>query len=542
MHCLRMFIIIYLMQITAMKNCLILLLLLILVFPGSTSKAQSHLQAEYHYYPSSFNPYTRDSIFYKYDANGKVSESIMYIHYDSVGALFLYQKKEFESDYFTTSAYDSSSKKFHPLERTFTLSIPAVRLTGSIRAGYDTVQNKFYYTDRRERYSLDSDSTVTNAYYYRDSAKSSWRGSVRYTQGSAKKTFELYETWSNTLWDFVPLYRSRTYTDTGNTSVLLYENYDTVSSGWIIHEKDITSYNPDNTPSQIVSYGWDNSSGSLVLGSRKLFSYTASTNTVITQEDSYDPSNQTFRPRMREVIQYKNNHVIFDMKESYNSGWQINSIAKNDYDSLGHSIYTEYIYYSKGQITYGNRDSSFYDASGHIFLKKFFSLNTIKLTWENLQRETTTYTTMGLIKQFLTEYRADLNAPWTKRETTTYDYDLNDSLVRRRTTGSGRTLNEDRYYYDLKGGIDKADNPMNCTIYPNPFSNDLTFELKTNAVLRGVLLIRDLLGGEVYSTILEVKPGSNTYHWQSPAALPAGIYTYNILIKDKMISGKMVKE
>ncbi|NEM97295.1 T9SS type A sorting domain-containing protein [Pontibacter burrus] len=77
--------------------------------------------------------------------------------------------------------------------------------------------------------------------------------------------------------------------------------------------------------------------------------------------------------------------------------------------------------------------------------------------------------------------------------------------------------------------------------YPNPFSENLTVTIVTQAAEPATLKLYNLQGREVYSTIIKLQAGANTYQ-VLPSNLPAGIYILKVRGTQNNLSTKLMKQ
>ncbi len=92
----------------------------------------------------------------------------------------------------------------------------------------------------------------------------------------------------------------------------------------------------------------------------------------------------------------------------------------------------------------------------------------------------------------------------------------------------------DYYYEDFNTEINSVNE---IAVYPNPFSDHVTFDI-LNTVIETVWLdVYDVMGKRIFSgSLIE----SNLI-WYPVYDLPGGIYFYDLIIDDKIFTGKMMK-
>jgi hypothetical protein len=77
------------------------------------------------------------------------------------------------------------------------------------------------------------------------------------------------------------------------------------------------------------------------------------------------------------------------------------------------------------------------------------------------------------------------------------------------------------------------------SIYPNPFQNELSIAIETKKSEQVTIVIRNLLGQEVYKKVSEITLGASVL--KINPNLPAGIYIINIETADQMVMQKIIK-
>lgn len=85
--------------------------------------------------------------------------------------------------------------------------------------------------------------------------------------------------------------------------------------------------------------------------------------------------------------------------------------------------------------------------------------------------------------------------------------------------------------------IDVLEEKIN--IYPNPFQNELSIAIETKKSEQVGIIIRNLLGQEVYKKVSEIKLGTSIL--KINPILPAGIYIINIETADQLEVQKIIK-
>lgn len=81
---------------------------------------------------------------------------------------------------------------------------------------------------------------------------------------------------------------------------------------------------------------------------------------------------------------------------------------------------------------------------------------------------------------------------------------------------------------------------LQARVYPNPFANQTTFQLKAKEAQKAQLCVYDIRGRKVHQQELSLHSGENQISWDSQA-LGAGIYLLKISSGSTSITAKMVK-
>ena len=80
------------------------------------------------------------------------------------------------------------------------------------------------------------------------------------------------------------------------------------------------------------------------------------------------------------------------------------------------------------------------------------------------------------------------------------------------------------------------------TVFPNPFTNKVIFEIQTVAKGEALLEVFDQKGAVVFTTVKNLSSGTNQLSWENIHS-SSGIYFYRISVDGKMLkTGKLVKE
>jgi hypothetical protein len=92
-------------------------------------------------------------------------------------------------------------------------------------------------------------------------------------------------------------------------------------------------------------------------------------------------------------------------------------------------------------------------------------------------------------------------------------------------------------------GINELTENQNASVYPNPFNNTASIEIKTHTIAPLVLTLFDLLGNEVKRQNIIIQKSGTTKAVIDRGNLNGGIYFYQICTSDGVIqSGKLVIE
>ena len=97
-------------------------------------------------------------------------------------------------------------------------------------------------------------------------------------------------------------------------------------------------------------------------------------------------------------------------------------------------------------------------------------------------------------------------------------------------------------YYDqyafIHLGLKNTTNPSSISVYPNPSSDELHLSLSDAEQFNTQLIITDILGQEVYSSIITQSESTHDI-----SKLTSGIYTWRVIENNAIIkTGKVVKE
>ena len=97
-------------------------------------------------------------------------------------------------------------------------------------------------------------------------------------------------------------------------------------------------------------------------------------------------------------------------------------------------------------------------------------------------------------------------------------------------------------YCDVITKINVLQNNDELSVYPIPFNQNVFFELNSNTQETCMLVIVDISGRQIYSSEYELNVGKNVLEWRADNLLPNGIYFYKVEMKEKVISGKIIKK
>ncbi|MEA3451495.1 MAG: T9SS type A sorting domain-containing protein, partial [Bacteroidota bacterium] len=97
-------------------------------------------------------------------------------------------------------------------------------------------------------------------------------------------------------------------------------------------------------------------------------------------------------------------------------------------------------------------------------------------------------------------------------------------------------------FCDVITEINNIQNNEQIKVYPNPFEQNVFFEINSNNNESCRLFITDISGKEIYSEEYNLNIGKNILEWKSQQVLVEGVYFYKFIMKEKIISGKLVKK
>lgn len=85
----------------------------------------------------------------------------------------------------------------------------------------------------------------------------------------------------------------------------------------------------------------------------------------------------------------------------------------------------------------------------------------------------------------------------------------------------------------------KTDN--NFVVYPNPFTQNVYFKINTANTNLCAISVFDFLGKEIYYSQEKLIEGDNLIEWKPQTNLTKGVYFFKILVDNKIISGKIIR-
>jgi subtilisin family serine protease len=105
-----------------------------------------------------------------------------------------------------------------------------------------------------------------------------------------------------------------------------------------------------------------------------------------------------------------------------------------------------------------------------------------------------------------------------------------------------QTIPVEMHVVSSVGITDAVSNTSNVTVYPNPFSESVTFKFNHIKANKALLQIYDLAGKQVYSYEYFINNSNAGFKWQS-SGLDKGVYFYKIILDNaEVVTGKLMRK
>ncbi len=397
---------------------------------------------------------------------------------------------------------------------------------------------------RKEKYIYDEMKNMTKCVYYRwDETNNIW---VQYTKeectydNRGQMTQSLLFDWENysELWIKTSKYEYE-YNINGNTTAHFNCNWDKTKESWVNYWKVGYKYDINQNRTQEIYYDWDDANNQWVDIHKMECSF--DTNGYLTQQSSYnwDKTKGMWLESYKEDFINNSNGLLTQQIGCF---W-------NETDRLWVNNYNyNYIYDDTGNLTmrisfsWDNKDNQWeasykieysYDTNGNPDMEVCFKLDQITHEYSVYSKYFYSYdldyNLSDLILPYLDFFRpmnSDkiVNRPQ-EYSNNYWDKDINDWVY-----------NKVLYYYSeqITSTINKNSIILSA-VYPNPFSQQLTFSFPENPNQ----ITFELFNMQGHKIITKEVRNNETINVET---LSNGVYLYNLFTDGKKHSGKLMKK
>jgi len=320
---------------------------------------------------------------------------------------------------------------------------------------------------------------------------------------NGKLTSSLNQTWNGTAWVNNSQY-TYTYDANGKLTSYLYQTWG--GTVWVNGTKYTYTYDANGKQTSLLYQTW---SGTAWVNDYQYISFTYDAN-----------GNQTSI-----------------LRQSWNGTVWVNSYQfLHNYDVNGKDTMALYLSWNGTAWVNSGQHIYTYDANGNRTNDFYQSWN--GSSWANYYQLTYKYDANGKLTSSLNQTWN--GSSWVNSYQYTYTYEANEnetsSVYRNQWNGTTWQYGDScNYYYSSISGIEyvQISEYADVQIYPNPFSNSTTIEIKSAIVnLKSEIFIYDALGQVVHQQILNSKLETLNLN------LPSGIYFYKLNNEKKEIIGK----
>ncbi len=400
---------------------------------------------------------------------------------------------------------------------------------------FELDKNSWYNYYKLENILDENDRTILTKHYYNENNQWVMRYKDEYSYTSEgnllNKTNYMLDIDSS--WTVRYKYQME-YNDSGNMTSFKYDlRSETTNNELLPYYKAEMHYDSNNNLTLIVEFAFLDAQ----LGYDRRTSYTYNTSGNVTQmiDELWSGVQWVNYTKIRNQYDSKGNIVkadVYDWDAEYGD-WLNYLIYEYEYNAKGkmtlYDIFLEDINYLKEEWLYDDYDNMIQ----YTYSYYYSDLEELLPMIQEVYEYDNSYSYEDLIlPQFSTVVRPNYEA-------TDYSELFNHKLV-------GITYYEDngvqleivtseKLYYsdDNSTGISRYNTDDIVKLYPNPASNQLTFQLG-NANRRFNVAIFDALGKKVYSNIIENNMPVSTQ------SLNDGLYFYQLTDGDKIYSGKLI--
>lgn len=432
-----------------------------------------------------------------------------------------------------------------------------LKVDSVVHQALDAKTNTMYDFYKSE---LAYDSTGRNsmyATYYKDGTTVNWIGEEKYEyvyDDSGRKIIEIYFDWDLFTNAWVEDDKHQMVFD--SEGKLVNEYYYTWEDKWKMYLSKEYSYDAHGNVLLCTRYDADSETGQMIIRNKMEYTYNSSNN-VLTETEYWcvwEPGN--FYPSTKyEYIYNNDNKVILKIGYMWDyDHWRFNS--KEEYAYNG-GRNTQEIYYNMNGDDWqaAIKREYVYNSNGNMIQETHYGWDSVLKEWGSSRKYDYTFDEFGNnIAEIFSERNSNLEdyVPDSKYETLfDYDYLVDDLLYVDLLEGfNNKPIQATNYsfkdndwsltsivklYYsniELESAVNNI-TEASIIVYPNPTSDFIKFKIGISNDQYTFQMV-DLNGKRVVSR--QVNDNSSI----SIKNLPKGVYLYKLLLKDKVINGKVV--
>jgi len=354
-----------------------------------------------------------------------------------------------------------------------------------------------------------------------------------------------------------------TYDSNGNNIVYIYSKWDSTTSQWENFYKREYTYDANGTRTSFISSLWNSTTTQWENYGKDEYTYDANGNMTFYLESSWESTSSQWRNMWKREYTYDaNGNMTSYIRSHWNrttSQWENSDKVEYTYDANGNESIEIYSQWNSDSSQWENSDKYeyTYDANGKMTVYIYSEWNSTTSQWENSWKGELTYDANGNNTVEIDSKWNSTTSQWENsyKYENTYDlgyladdlilpdylyYDFSVSV--NKLTGyteydyDGTTWvnKEERtfYYSDVSAtSVPEVDNNA-YTVYPNPASESVTFEIPEPSINTTVDIFT-IHGKKILSQRLN-------NHTVDVSNMSKGIYLYQLNIDNKIYNGKLI--
>ncbi len=304
-------------------------------------------------------------------------------------------------------------------------------------------------------------------------------------------------------------------------------NWNDAKGEWIETLQSLFTYNDNNEVEKTEIYYWEESLKGWVLFFK--YDYTYNEGNLVEQISS--SWNQTdWTPNWKDTYTYENNKVTLEVNAEWEqdlSEWKDLSKTENTYNAENKMLTSIGSNYMESTWTPMWKDTYTYGSNGDLELMEWFDW--AAGVWEIKGKEEVIYNGEFTFNDLILPFYGDDEELYFNHmavELTDYMYESNEWIIDEKGNF---------YYSEKELNAIIEHNGIEYTIYPNPTSHYITFDIRGNST-QFTLELFDIQGRKLLSKEIINKEEVNIEN------LTSGMYFYTLVLDGEKITGKILKK